>query len=87
MLKDLASEDGEADPQNAKSILRGAREKLNDLEEKVQERLPDDTGTDGADGPGRRPKSEYSRQERAEQYQEWRDQGKDPNEEWEKLPD
>jgi len=48
---------------------------------------PDFGGTDGADGPGRRPKSDISRQERAEMYDQWRQEGKDPNEEWEKLPD
>mgnify|MGYP000586049887 CR=1 FL=1 len=44
-------------------------------------------GTDGPSGPGRKPKSEYSRSERAEFYEQMRQEGKDPNEEWDKLPE
>ena len=58
MLKGLADEDGEVDPQEAKSILNGARDRLEALES-----------------------------ERAKMYQEWRDEGKDPNEEWAQLPE
>ena len=48
---------------------------------------PNFSNGEATGGPARKPKSEYSRQERAEFYQEMRDQGKDPNEEWSKLPD
>jgi hypothetical protein len=86
MLKDLADGSGDVKPQEARSILNGAREKLDELESRVEGRLPDGNDTPDVDRR-RKAKSEYSRQERAEQYQEWRDEGKDPNEEWEKLPE
>jgi len=60
--------------------------------------VPDDLRASRSDGsdfgngdPGsgvtRKPKSEYSRQERADFYEEMRQEGKDPNEEWSKLPE
>jgi hypothetical protein len=45
------------------------------------------TDTDGADSETVKAKSEYPRTERAEQYEKWRQEGKDPNEEWQKLPE
>jgi hypothetical protein len=44
-------------------------------------------GDEAGGGVKRKPKSEYSRQERAEFYQEQRQKGNDPNEEWDKLPE
>ncbi|MES3628850.1 MAG: hypothetical protein PPP56_01650, partial [Longimonas sp.] len=38
-------------------------------------------------GVGSKPKSEYSRSEKAQFYAEARDAGKDPNEAWSQLPD
>jgi hypothetical protein len=46
-----------------------------------------DTNTDGDDSEAVKPRSEYTRTERAEQYEKWRQEGKDPNEEWQKLPE
>ncbi len=85
MLKGLADEDGEVDPQEAKSILNGARDRLEALESEVQDRLPESAGA----SPDRRrkSKSEISRSERADLYSKWRDEGKDPNEEWAQLPE
>jgi hypothetical protein len=46
------------------------------------------TDTDaGDDSEAVKPRSEYTRTERAEQYEQWRQEGKDPNEEWQKLPE
>jgi len=66
-----------------------------DLLSEVPSDLRDTARNDGSDfgngNPGdgvkRKPKSEISRSERAEMYDKWRDQGKDPNEEWSKLPE
>jgi hypothetical protein len=44
-------------------------------------------GSDPGSGVKRKPKSEYSRQERAEFYEKQRQKGNDPNEEWDKLPE
>lgn len=83
LLKDLADADDDVDPQSAKSILNGAEEKLQDLKGQVQERFAEDVGDDS----GELRKSEISRSERADMYAQWRDEGKDPNEEWAKLPE
>jgi chromosome segregation ATPase len=66
-----------------------------DLLSEVPSDLRDTARNDGSDfgnaNPGdgvkRKPKSEISRSERAEMYEKWRNQGKDPNEEWSKLPE
>ena len=86
LLHDLASGSGDVDPAEARSIVNGAEEKLAELKEKARERFPDEADTPET-GHRRKSKSEYSRQERADQYQQWREQGKDPNEEWAKLPE
>lgn len=86
LLKDLADADDDVDPQSAKSIVNGAEEKLQDLKGQVQERFPEDVGGDSG-GVKQKPKSEISRSERAEMYAQWREEGKDPNEEWDKLPE
>ena len=87
LLHDLASGSGDVDPTQARSILNGAEKELNELKQKAKERFPDEADTPGETDRRRKPKSEYSRQERAEFYEEMRQEGKDPNEEWDKLPE
>lgn len=87
MILDMASGEGEIDPTEARAVLNGAERQLNQLKEQVSERLPDDTEAGGDVDRRRKSKSEYSRQERAEFYEECRQKNLDPNEEWAKLPE
>jgi len=86
MIRDMADANEPVDESEAQAIINGARDRLDDLETQVRERHDLDGESDG-EAPEGKPKSEHSRQERAEFYQRMRDEGKDPNEEWAKLPE
>lgn len=76
---------GDQDPADA-----FADDLLSEVPDDLRASRNDGSGYGGGDpgsGVKRKPKSEISRSERAEMYEKWRSQGKDPNEEWSKLPE
>lgn len=82
-LRNLAQEQNEVSEEEARSVLSNAEEEFESLKRQLKERFP----LSSFDGPDRKGRSEFSRAERAEFYQEMKKQGKDPNEEWKKLPE
>ncbi|WP_118841646.1 hypothetical protein [Salinibacter ruber] len=86
LLQDLADDDGEVDPTEARAIINNAEEELESLKGQVSERFPEDEDAPETAATSQKSRSEISRSERAEMYQEWRERGLDPNEEWQKLP-
>lgn len=87
LLQDLAEDDGEIDPTEARAIINNAEEELENLKGQVSDRFPDDEDAPETAAPTQKSRSEISRSERADLYSKWRDEGKDPNEEWAKLPE
>ena len=76
---------GDQDPADA-----FAEDLLSEVPDDLQAQRNDGSGFEnGQPGQGvkRKAKADISREERAEMYEQWRQNGKDPNEEWEKLPE
>lgn len=86
LLQDLADDDGEVDPSQARAIINNAEEELESLKGQVSERFPEDEDAPETAASTQKSRSEFSRQERAEFYEEQRQKGRDPHEEWKKLP-
>ena len=95
MIRDMAGGEDKVKEESARAVINGARDRLDELEEKVRGRVGGDgsggAGTDGTDLNGipddlQKPRSEHDRQSRAKFYEAAREAGRDPNEAWEELP-
>ena len=85
LLQDLASDEGEINPTEAKSIINGARRELSEMQEQVAARFPEDT--DAPDTAGQKPRSEYTMAEKVKFMEEQRAEGNDPWSAWQELPE
>ena len=83
MIRDLANDDGEINPTEAKSIINGARRELTSLQEQVAARFPEET----PENSGQKPRSEFTMSEKAAFYEKQRQAGNDPTEAWKALPE
>lgn len=75
------------EPRGVAEVVSGLEDSHEFLFERSRNESGSGFGADDGGGAGRKAKSDYSRSERADFYQRMRSEGKDPNEEWEKLPD
>lgn len=78
------------DEQDPASLM--AEDLLDDIPEKLRADTRNGNGAgfnngQAPEGQGVKSRSDISRSERADLYEQWRNEGKDPNEEWQKLPE
>ena len=85
MIRDLAAGEDPIDPTDARAVLNGAERELSSLREQVAARFPEDT--DAPKEAAQKPRSAFTMPEKAQFFAEQRENGRDPVEAWQKLPE